>query len=96
MSFEGMSKMLFDPNLLAREACGWAICRMTTARDGVDTLCNSSLIKVMSESFNKYTEKMTRELAKFNIYLLEAFSRILEYDNGIKYFVNCGVVKRMN
>ncbi len=40
-----------------REACAWAIYRITTARDGVDILCKSNLTKKMIDSFMKYTTK---------------------------------------
>jgi hypothetical protein len=36
------------------------------------------------------------DVAKFDIYLLEAFTRILQYDNGIEFFVRCGIVRRLN
>lgn len=96
--------MLFDESLHAREACGWALCRIVTGRDGVDTLCISNLTRVMIESFMKYTERpkvyhfchQKSDVAKFVIYLLEVFTRILQYDNGIVFFVRSGVVKRLN
>jgi hypothetical protein len=107
VAFQGFSSMLFDTNLLARltissfihvyrEACAWALYRITTARDGVEILCQSNLIKTMINSFMQYTTKPAEEFAKFDIYLLEAFSRVLEYDNGIFFFIRCGIVKRMN
>lgn len=33
--------------------------------------------------------------AKFSVYLLEAFSKIVEFDNGIFFFLNCGAIKRL-
>jgi hypothetical protein len=81
---------------LISEACGWAICRIVTGRDGVDILAESKLIEQMIKSFMQYTVKPTPEVAKFDIYLLEAFSRVLQYDNGIHFFVRCGMVKRLN
>lgn len=77
MGFEGLSKMLFDESLPAREACGWALCRIVTGRDGVDLLCNSSLTEVIIKSFMKYTENPNNDVARFDIYLLEVFTRLL-------------------
>ena len=52
--FSGLSKMLFDENVLAREACGWAICRLISGRDGVDILC-PNMGKALIESFLIYS-----------------------------------------
>jgi len=41
--------------LIISEACGWALCRMVTGRDGVDILCQSNLIKNMIDSFMTFT-----------------------------------------
>jgi len=29
------------------------------------------------------------------VYLLEAFAKIVEYDNGIFFFLKCGIIKRL-
>lgn len=31
---------------------------------------------------------------KFAVYLLEAFAKIVEYDNGIYFFLKCGIIRR--
>lgn len=50
----------------------------------------------MVESFLKYTEEPKIEEAKFIIMLLEGFLDILQYDNGIVFFVQTGIVARLN
>ncbi|CAD8171232.1 unnamed protein product [Paramecium pentaurelia] len=87
LSFDGLSKLLFDD---AREQCGWALCRIITGRDGVDILCKSNLTKKMIQSFMQ-----SKEYPKFTVYLLEAFAKIVEFDNGIYFFLNCGTIKRL-
>lgn len=77
---------MFDDS---REQCGWALCRIISARDGVDLLCKSNLTKVMIESFMN-----SKNYPKFTVYLLEAFAKIVEFDNGIHFFLNCGIIKR--
>jgi len=48
----------------------------------------------MVKSFLKYTKDPKD--ASFVILLLEGFVRILKHDNGIKFFIESGVVERMN
>ncbi|KAM3136015.1 hypothetical protein pb186bvf_011820 [Paramecium bursaria] len=86
LSFEGLAKLLFDD---ARDDCGWALCRIISGRDGVDILCRSNLTKVMIEAFMQSDGHF-----KFQVYLLEAFSKISEYDNGIFFFLRCGIIQR--
>jgi hypothetical protein len=52
----------------------------------------------MIKSFIKFTSKADLDIknAKFIIYLLEAFVYILQYDNGIIFFLDCGLVRRLN
>ena len=67
-----------------------------SARDGVDFLCQSQLVRVIIQSFLKYSDALEESNIKFIIYLLESFTKVLEYDNGIEFFLSSGVVKRMN
>ncbi|KAL4510611.1 hypothetical protein ABPG72_004765 [Tetrahymena utriculariae] len=96
LTYEGFKDLLFDENLKAREANAWALCRFLTGRDGVDRLAESKIIQHMVESFLKYTEQPKIEEAKFIIMLLEGFLNILQYDNGIVFFVKTGIVARLN
>ena len=50
----------------------------------------------MVDSFLKYTTSPKIEEAQFVIMILEAFLRVLEYDNGIVFFVRTGIVARLN
>ncbi|EGR27544.1 hypothetical protein IMG5_194070 [Ichthyophthirius multifiliis] len=95
-TYEGFQKMLFDQNLQAREACAWALCRFITGRDGVDQLCKAKIIEHMVNSFLQYTENPNIKEAKFIVCILEAFLNILQYDNGIIFFIRTGIVARLN
>ena len=44
----------------------------------------------------KYTQELKNEEAQFLIYLLESFGYILEFDQGIKFFLGSGILKRVN
>ena len=57
-TYEGVGKMLFDSNILARQACGWCVCRAVSGRDGVDVLCRSQLVKVLIQSFLKFSDPL--------------------------------------
>lgn len=53
-------------------------------------------MKEMVESFLKYTDKPKIEEAVFVIMLLEGFLNVLQYDNGIEFFVGTGIAARLN
>jgi len=95
-TIEGIRKMLFDEHREGREACGWTICRMTISRDGGDIINNSKLTTDLIASFMKYTEELKDEEAQFMIYLLESFGYLLEFDQGIEFFLGSGILKRVN
>ena len=76
-SSTGLSKLLFHDLVLNREACGWCLVRIASARDGVEFIATKELTRTMIESFLKYSETIKIEDARFLIYLLEAFTNIL-------------------
>jgi len=76
-SYIGFKKMIFDEFLKAREACTWALCRILTGRDGVDSMAKNGIVEEMINSFMKYTESPCIDEAVYIIRLLEAFVNIL-------------------
>ena len=44
----------------------------------------------------KYTAEPKLEEAKYIIMLLEIYVYILQYDNGIEFFIGKGIVTRLN
>ena len=54
----GLRNMLYDDHREAREACGWALCRLTIGRDGVDIVNDWDLTPDIIKSFLKYSEKL--------------------------------------
>jgi hypothetical protein len=95
-TIDGFKKMLFDEHIVGREACGWAICRVSIGRDGVDIINNWKLTPDVINSFLKYSDGFKDQEGPFLIYLLEAFGYILEIDNGIEFFLKTGILKRVN
>jgi len=77
-TIDGLKKMLFDEYKEGREVCGWALCRISIGRDGVDIINNWKLTPHLINSFLKYSEGFKDEEAEFLIYLLETFARQLE------------------
>jgi hypothetical protein len=92
----GIRSMLFDEHREGREACGWTVCRIAISRDGVDIINNNKLTTDLISSFLKYTEELKDEEAQFMIYLLESFGYILEFDQGITFFLGSGILNRVN
>lgn len=54
----GLAGMLFNELVLNREACGWCLVRIASARDGVEFIANKGLAKKMIESFLKYSRSI--------------------------------------
>ncbi|KRX00211.1 Armadillo-type fold [Pseudocohnilembus persalinus] len=95
-SYEGLKFMILDDNLQAREACQWAICRIVSGRDGVEQIVKSELVKDMISSFLKHAQENQVEEARYLIMLLESFLYVLQYDDGIQFFLKKNVVQRLN
>lgn len=55
--FEGLKKLLFDSNTKIRESCGFCICRIVSAREGVDILVNQGVVSAMIKVFLEITSK---------------------------------------
>lgn len=96
ITVSGIRKMLFDEHRHGREACGWTVCRIAISRDGVDIINNRKLTPDLIASFMKYTEQLDDKEAQFLVYLLESFGYILEFDQGITFFLKSGILKRVN
>ncbi len=88
--------MLYEDIPEARESCMWAINRFVSARDGVCKLAENSVVPQIITSFLKYSESLKKEDCCFIKYLLEALTHILQYSNGIRFFIKCHMVERMN
>lgn len=95
-TFSGLEKLLFDEEILVREACAWCICRFASGRDGVEILSKEGLIAMIVKSFLRYSEHLDIINGKFLIYLLEGFISIFQYDNGIFFFLKSGLMNRIN
>ena len=59
-------------------------------------MSNKGLISKIVKSFLTYSEKLEIENGKFLVYLLEGFLNLFQFDNGIVFFLNSGLMKRIN
>lgn len=95
-TYEGLIQMLFEDIPQARESCMWAINRFVSARDGVCKLADNNVIPQIITSFLKYSDGLQKTDSCFIKYLLEALTHILQYSNGIRFFIRSQMVQRMN
>jgi hypothetical protein len=94
-SYQGLKAMLFDQHIPAREACGWAVNRLASSRLGVELLTHQGIVPAMIESFLRCTAEPSLDTAVFVVYVLEAFSNVFQFDEGITCALGKGLTRRM-
>ena len=62
----------------------------------MDVLCTNKIVSLIIKSFLKYSEGLTTTEEFYIIYLLEAITHILSYDNGINFALGTGLTVRLN
>jgi hypothetical protein len=88
--------MLLNDQLDCREVCGWMLCRLSSGRDGTETLIKLDQVKYIIKSFRDYSNDFRQEEAVFLIYLLECMANVLQTDEGIEHFLGTKTMKRFN
>lgn len=89
-----LQAILFDKNIKAKTAVGWAIYRLSLHKDGVNMINDSKTINKIIEAFNSFCKPDEFSLNEhFIIYLLGAFINVTMYEVGIK---NCLGKKLLN